>query len=364
MAIFGVGNCASALVQGIYYYGKQDYEKIPGLIHTVIGGYRLEDIEFVLAVDIDKRKVGKDLSEAIFSGSNCTVVFESDIPNTGVIVLKGQVLDGICEHTRDMFLVDEYQPEITEEILIKLLKESGVEIAVNYMPVGSTKATKFYARCCMKAGVGFINAMPVFIASDKRWAKAFERRGIPVLGDDVKSQVGATIVHRTLTKLFMDRGIKLLDTYQLNWGGNSDFKNMLSRSRLRDKKISKTSAVRSQIVGGIDDDNIHVGPSDYVPFLKDQKICEIKMRGEKFGGVPLLLDLKLEVIDSPNSGGVIVDAIRLMKLALDRGIGGPLYSASAYLMKHPTTPFDNEDQYCDEVAREMVEEYIRGDRER
>lgn len=362
VAIAGVGNCCSSLVQGRYYYKdvSSNDELVPGLMHNVLGGYKISDIEFVAAFDVDKRKVGKDLSEAIFAKPNCTTVFCNNIPKLGVIVKKGPVLDGVAKHMEDYpedqaFRVDEKTKPVN---VVEELKESGAEILVNYVPVGSENAAKFYANACLEAGVAFINAMPVFIASKEEWSNKFKAKGLPCIGDDVKSQVGATIVHRVLTKLFCDRGVKLDRTYQLNTGGNTDFMNMLERSRLKSKKISKTQSVQSQLPTPLEADNIHIGPSDYVPWQKDNKLCFIRMEGRKFGNVPIKLDLKLSVEDSPNSAGVIIDAIRCAKLGLDRKIGGTLISISSYAMKSPMI------QYPDSIAREMVEEFIAGKRER
>ncbi|HDN82983.1 MAG TPA: inositol-3-phosphate synthase [Candidatus Altiarchaeales archaeon] len=356
VAIAGVGNCASALIQGCYYYQDVDEnsDHVPGLMHNVLGGYKISDIEFVAAFDVDKRKVGKDLSEAIFTEPNCAMKF-CDVPELGVEVKKGPILDGIASTTKDSFLVDDKQ-EVCD--VASVLKESKADILINYLPVGSEKATRFYAEACLKAGVGFINAIPVFIASDPTWSKKFEENGLPVLGDDIKSQVGATIVHRALAKLFCDRGVKLERTYQINVGGNTDFLNMMERSRLKSKKISKTMAVQSILDKELEDENIHIGPSDYIPWLKDKKIAFIRLEGRKFGDAPISIELRLEVEDSPNSAGVMVDAIRCMKIALDRKISGPLISASAYFMKHPPK------QYPDSVAKEMVEKFVRGEIER
>jgi myo-inositol-1-phosphate synthase len=362
VAIAGVGNCASSLVQGVYYYknvGGSD-EPVPGLMHNVFGGYRVSDIEFVAAFDVDKRKVGKDLSQAIFAPPNCTKIFCKDIPKQNVVVQKAPVLDGVADHMKDYpeeqsFVIDEKNSavDVAEE-----LKKTGADVLINYMPVGSQQATEYYAQACLDAGVAFINCMPVFIVSNSDWEKRFAEKGIPAIGDDVKSQVGATITHRVLTKLFSDRGVKLERTYQLNTGGNTDFLNMLERKRLKSKKISKTEAVQSQLPVSLEPDNIHIGPSDFVPWQKDNKVCFIRMEGKKFGGVPLVLDLRLSVEDSPNSAGCMIDAIRACKLALDRGTGGKLDSISSYCMKHPPQ------QFPDNVAREMVEEFIKGKRER
>ncbi|MEM4347296.1 MAG: inositol-3-phosphate synthase [Candidatus Altiarchaeota archaeon] len=356
VAIIGVGNCASSLVQGVCYYKNIDGNSPPvsGLMHNVLGGYKISDIKFVAAFDVDKKKVGKDLSEAIFSKPNCTKKF-SDVPKLNVIVNKGPVLDGISETTRKIFEIDEKQKPVD---VADVLKKSKAEIAINYLPVGSEEATRYYANECLKANVAFINAMPVFIASSNEWVKKFQDRKLPLIGDDIKSQVGATILHRSLVKLFSDRGVKIENTYQLNFGGNTDFLNMLERQRLKSKKISKTEAVQSQLPKRISEENIHIGPSDYVPWLKDKKIAFIRIEGKKFGDIPITLECRLEVEDSPNSAGVMVDAIRCAKLALDRGVGGVLISASAYFMKHPPQ------QFSDSVAREMLEEFINGERER
>ena len=361
IAIAGIGNCASSLIQGIYYYRDVDNndELIPGLMHNVLGGYRISDIKLVNAFDIDKRKVGKDLSKAIFSLPNCTKVFYEDVPRMRVKVKMGPVLDGVAPHMKEYpedkrFVVSEEKPvDVAEE-----LKKSKADVLINYMPVGSQRATEFYANAALKAGCAFINCMPVFIVSEKSWADKFEKRNLPCIGDDVKSQVGATIVHRALMHLFSQRGVKIDDSYQLNVGGNTDFMNMLSRDRLKSKKISKTESVESQLSKRLDYDNLHIGPSDYVPYLKDNKLCFIRIDGRKFGNVPVKLDLKLSVEDSPNSAGCIIDAIRLIKLALDRKIGGALISPSAYFMKHPPK------QFSDDEARKMVEEFISGERER
>ncbi len=359
IAIIGVGNCASSLIQGIYYYRDKAPEDAIGLMHWDIGGYTPGDIEVVAAFDIDKRKVGKDVSEAIFAPPNCTTVFKKDIPEMGVKVMMGQVMDGVAPHMKEYpedetFVVSD-EPEAD---VVKVLKESGAEIALNYLPVGSENATRYYAECCLEAGVAFINCMPVFIASDNLWATKYREKGIPIVGDDIKAQIGATITHRTLAKLFADRGVKLDRTYQMNTGGNTDFLNMLARERLKSKKISKTEAVQSVLKEPLDPKNIHIGPSDYIPWLKDNKLCFLRMEGRIFGDVPMHIELRLSVEDSPNSAGCAIDAIRCCKLALDRGIGGPLISISAYTMKHPP------EQYPDNIAREMVEEFIQGKRER
>jgi myo-inositol-1-phosphate synthase len=359
IAIIGVGNCACSLIQGIHYYKNKSPEEAIGLMHWDIGGYRPYDIEVVAAFDIDKRKVGRDVSEAIFAKPNCTKIFHRDIPPTGVKVRMGRVLDGVAPHMKEYpedetFIVSEEK----EVDVVEVLKESGAHIALNYLPVGSEEAARFYANACLEAGVGLINCMPVFIASDKEFARRFEEKMLPIVGDDVKSQFGSTITHRTLAKLFTDRGVKLDRTYQLNTGGNTDFLNMLARERLKSKKISKTEAVQSVLDRPLIPKNIHIGPSDYVPWQKDNKICFLRMEGRIFGDVPINLELRLSVEDSPNSGGCTIDAIRCCKLALDRKIGGPLISISAYTMKHPPQ------QFPDEKAREMVKEYIQGVRER
>ena len=360
VAIAGVGNCACSLVQGVHYYANAAADPIPGIMHANFGGYKISSIKFVAAFDVDKRKVGKDLGEAIFEKPNCTIVFQKDIPKQNVIVQKGPVLDGIAEHMKNYpeertFLVDEKQKPVD---VAAELKKAKVDVLVNYMPVGSEEATKYYAKCCLDAGVAMVNCMPVFIASNPEWAKKFEERGLPVVGDDVKGVVGATIVHRVLAKLFSDRGVKLVNTYQLNVGGNTDFLNMKEQERLKSKKISKTESVQSQLPVSLDWEHIHVGPSDYVPFLNDKKIAFIRLEGRKFGDVPLSIELRLDVEDSPNSAGVVVDAIRAAKIGLDRKIAGPLISASSYLMKHPPQ------QFPDSVAKNMVEEFIKGERER
>jgi myo-inositol-1-phosphate synthase len=359
IAIIGVGNCASSLVQGMYYYKNKNPQDAIGLMYWDIGGYRPYDIEVVAAVDVDRRKVGKDVSEAIFSEPNCTKVFCKDIPRIGINVVMGKVLDGVAEHMKESpddetFLVSEEK----DENIVDLLKHSGAEIALNYLPVGSEEAARFYANCCLEANVAFINCIPVFIASDKEFAERFEQKGLPIVGDDIKAQIGATITHRTLAKLFTDRGVKLDRTYQLNTGGNTDFLNMLARERLESKKTSKTEAVQSVLNEPLERKNIHIGPSDYVPWQKDNKICFLRMEGRVFGDVPMNLELRLSVEDSPNSAGCVIDAIRCCRLALDRGVGGPLTSISAYTMKHPP------EQFPDDKARGMVEEFVQGKRER
>lgn len=358
VAIVGVGNCASSLIQGIEYYRAKNPEDAIGLMHWQIGGYRPGDIEVVAAYDIDSRKVGKDVSEAIFAPPNCTVRFCQDLPKTNTTVRMGRVLDGFAEHMANydpkytFVLADEKQP--TSKDVVNHLRDSGAEIMINYLPVGSENAVRFYARCALEAGIGFVNCMPVFIASDPDWARRFEEACLPVIGDDIKSQLGATIVHRVLTNLFKMRGVKLDRTYQLNTGGNTDFLNMLDRSRLSSKRISKTEAVQSQTKARLKDENIHIGPSDWVPWQKDNKVCFLRMEGRIFGDVPMNLELRLSVQDSPNSAGVGIDAIRCCKLALDRGEGGVIYSASAYFMKHPPL------QFTDDEAYQLVEDFING----
>jgi myo-inositol-1-phosphate synthase len=345
VAIAGVGNCSSSLVQGVEYYGDAaPDDEVPGLMHVVLGGYHVGDVDFVAAFDVDAAKVGLDLGKAIFSGQNNTVKF-AEVGDLGVQVQRGPTFDGLGEFYRDT--VEESPAEPVD--VAQALRDAKADVLVSYLPVGSEEAQRHYATACLEAGVGFVNAIPVFIASDPTWAKKFEVAGVPIIGDDIKSQVGATIVHRILTRLFEDRGVELDRTYQLNFGGNMDFKNMLERSRLKSKKISKTQSVTSQLDHTIEADNVHIGPSDHVPWLDDRKWCYIRMEGRNFGDVPLNLELKLEVWDSPNSAGVIIDAVRCAKLALDRGVGGPLLGPSAYFMKSPPV------QYRDEEARELVE---------
>jgi len=353
VAIIGVGNCASSLIQGIYYYKKaKETEFVPGLMHVNLGGYHVGDINFVAAFDIDKNKVGKDLAKAIFTKPNNTFKF-CDVPTTGVKIQRGMTHDGLGKYLSQII---QKAPGPTADI-VEILKETQTDVVINYLPVGSEEATKWYIEQVLDAGCGFINCIPVFIAREKYWQKRFADRGLPIIGDDVKSQVGATIVHRVLTRLFRDRGVRLERTYQLNFGGNTDFLNMLERERLESKKISKTTAVTSQLDYELDPDDIHVGPSDYVPWLTDRKFCHIRMEGRTFGDVPLNLELKLEVWDSPNSGGVVIDAIRCCKLALDRGLKGALIAPSAYFMKSPPV------QYTDDESRRLVEEFITGTQE-
>jgi myo-inositol-1-phosphate synthase len=350
VAIIGVGNCASSLVQGVYYYAKaKENEFIPGLMHVNLGGYHISDINFVAAFDIDKNKVGKDLSKAIYTPPNNTYKF-CDVPTTGVKVQRGMTHDGLGKYLSQII---EKAPGSTVDI-VKVLKDTKADVVLNYLPVGSEEATKWYIEQILAAGCGFVNCIPVFIGREKYWQGRFEEKGLPVIGDDIKSQVGATIVHRVLTRLFRDRGVKLERTYQLNFGGNTDFLNMLERERLESKKISKTNSVTSQLDYQIPPENIHVGPSDYVPWLKDRKFCHIRMEGTTFGDVPLNVEVKLEDWDSPNSAGVVIDAIRCCKLALDRGLKGALLGPSAYFMKSPPV------QYTDDEARRLLEEFIVG----
>jgi myo-inositol-1-phosphate synthase len=356
IAVAGVGNCASALIQGIYYYRDKRPEDAVGLMHWQIGGYTPGDIEVVAAFDIDRRKVGKDVNKAIFSEPNCTTVFCPDLPESGVMVRMGKILDGFSAHMRDYeekyTFVLAGEPEPDSDAVVKIIKDAGAEILLNYLPVGSEEATRFYAQCALDAGVGFINNIPVFIASDQNWAGRFKEKNIPLIGDDIKSQLGATITHRTLTDLFKKRGVKLERTYQLNTGGNTDFLNMLNQHRLISKKISKTEAVQAVAQKRLDNENIHIGPSDYVPWQKDNKVCFIRMEGKLFGDVPMELELRLSVEDSPNSAGVAIDSIRCAKLALENGEGGALIEPSAYFCKHPPRQFTDDDAY------HMIEAYI------
>jgi myo-inositol-1-phosphate synthase len=347
-AIIGVGNCASSLVQGVHFYrNAKPGEIVPGIMHANLGGYHIGDIEFAAAIDIDVNKVGKDLSEAIFTEPNCTLKF-SNVPKSGVKVVRGMTHDGLGLYLSKII---KKAPGQTADI-VKVLRDSGVDVVVSFLPVGSEEATKWYVEQILEAGCGFVNGIPVFIARENYWQKRFIKKGLPVIGDDIKSQVGATIVHRVLTRLFRDRGVKLERTSQLNVGGNTDFLNMLERARLESKKISKTNAVTSQLDYDIGSGNVHIGPSDYVSWLSDRKWAYIRMEGTTFGDVPLNAELKLEVWDSPNSAGVMIDAIRCCKLALDAGISGAIEAPSAYFMKSPPK------QLRDEEAREMVEEFI------
>ena len=362
IAVVGVGNCASSLIQGISYY--RDRSDTVGLMHHDVGGYTPADIEVVAAFDIDSRKVGRDVAEAIFALPNNTKVFSPNVPQTGVNVTMGRMLDGCSPHMRDyadgLTFVPADLPESTAGDIVRILHESGAEILVNYLPVGSEQAVRFYAECALSAGVAMLNCMPVFIASDPVWAGRFRERGIPIIGDDIKAQLGATITHRILTSLFTRRGVKLDRTYQLNTGGNTDFLNMTDRNRLASKRISKTEAVQSMTGVPLESENIHIGPSDFVPWQKDNKVCFLRMEGRLFGDVPMHLDIRLSVEDSPNSAGVAIDAIRCLKLALDRGIGGPLHAPSSFFMKHPPVQVSDDDAYigteafidgrCDEVV--------------
>ncbi len=349
VAIVGVGNCASSLVQGVEYYkNASPNEEVPGLMHVNLGGYHIRDIEFVAAFDVDKQKVGKDLADAIFSGPNNTVKFAS-VPKTGVKVHRGMTHDGIGKYLSQVI---EKAPGETADV-VGILKATKADVVVSYLPVGSEEATKWYVEQALAAGVAFVNNIPVFIAREPYWAKRFKQAGLPIIGDDIKSQVGATISHRVLATLFEDRGVHLERTYQLNVGGNTDFLNMLERERLESKKISKTNAVTSQVDHDMGADNVHIGPSDHVPWLSDRKWAYIRLEGRAFGDVPLNCEMKLEVWDSPNSAGIVIDAVRLIKLALDHGISGPLEWPSAYLMKSPPV------QHRDELAREEVEAFIR-----
>ncbi|HZN17349.1 MAG TPA: inositol-3-phosphate synthase [Micromonosporaceae bacterium] len=351
VAIVGVGNCASSLVQGVEYYRDADpADRVPGLMHVTFGDYHVSDVQFVAAFDVDAKKVGRDLAEAIVASENNTVKI-CDVPPTGVTVQRAPTLDGLGKYYRETITESDEAPVD----VVAALKAARVDVVVSYLPVGSEEADKFYAQCAIDAGCAFVNALPVFIASDPQWAARFEAAGLPIIGDDIKSQVGATIVHRALARLFEDRGVELQRTYQLNFGGNMDFLNMLERERLLSKKISKTQSVTSQVPHEMERGTVHIGPSDHVPWLDDRKWAYIRLEGKSFGDVPLNAELKLEVWDSPNSAGIIIDAIRAAKIALDRRIGGPVLSASSYFMKSPPV------QYTDEQAREAVEAFIRGD---
>ena len=353
IAIVGLGNCASSLVQGLEYYKDADpTQRVPGLMHVELGGYHIRDVEVVAAFDVDAKKVGKDVSEAIFTEPNNTIRF-SDVPPTGVTVMRGRTLDGLGTYYRDT-IVESDEPEVD---VVEVLRAARADVLISYLPVGSEQADRYYAQCAIDAKVAMVNALPVFLASDPVWAKRFADAGVPIVGDDIKSQVGATITHRVLAKLFEDRGVELDRTYQLNFGGNMDFKNMLERERLTSKKVSKTQSVQSQLEEPLSKENIHIGPSDHVPWLEDRKWAMIRLEGRNFGDVPLTIEMKLEVWDSPNSAGVIIDALRCAKVAKDRGIGGPLIGPSAYFMKSPPV------QFSDDMAREMVEEFILGDGE-
>ncbi|MEJ7771640.1 MAG: inositol-3-phosphate synthase [Geodermatophilaceae bacterium] len=351
VAIVGVGNCASSLVQGVEYYKDADpQDRVPGLMHVEFGDYHIRDIEFVAAFDVDAKKVGEDLSTAIGASENNTIKF-CDVPDTGVTVQRGHTFDGLGEYYREIVAESDAEPVD----VVQVLRNTRADVLVSYLPVGSEDAARFYAQCAIDAKVGFVNALPVFIASNPEWAAKFTEAGVPIVGDDIKSQVGATITHRVLAKLFEDRGVELLRTYQLNFGGNMDFMNMLERKRLQSKKISKTQSVTSQIPHEMAKADVHIGPSDHVPWLDDRKWAYVRLEGRSFGDTPLSLEYKLEVWDSPNSAGVIIDAIRAAKIARDRGIGGPLLSASSYFMKSPPV------QYADDDARDAVEAFIAGE---
>ena len=351
VAIVGVGNCASSLVQGVEYYRDADpAQRVPGLMHVDFGGYHVGDVEFVAAFDVDAKKVGRDLSEAIVASENNTITI-TDVPPLGVTVQRGHTFDGLGEYYREMVEESDEQPVD----IVQALKDAKVDVMVSYLPVGSEDADKFYAQAAIDAKVAFVNALPVFIASNPEWAQKFTDAGVPIVGDDIKSQVGATITHRVLAKLFEDRGVELLRTYQLNFGGNMDFMNMLERKRLQSKKISKTQSVTSQIPHEMQKADVHIGPSDHVPWLDDRKWAYVRLEGKSFGDTPLNLEYKLEVWDSPNSAGVIIDAVRAAKIAQDRGIGGPVLSASSYFMKSPPV------QYDDQQARDAVEAFIKGE---
>ena len=359
IAIVGVGNCASSLVQGIAHYQNGGANEQIGLMHWDLGGYRPKDINIVAAWDIDRRKVGKDVGKAIFEKPNCTAIFCDHVPDSGTIVEMGHILDGYSEHMaewpddRTFLVADAAEPD--KAAVVARLRETETDVLLNYLPVGSQKATEFYAECALEAGVAFVNNIPVFIASNEKWAKRFEDAGVPIIGDDIKAQLGATIVHRVLTDLFSKRGVKLERTYQLNTGGNTDFLNMLERTRLASKKVSKTEAVQSVAASRIGDENIHIGPSDYVAWQNDNKVCFLRMEGQLFGGVPMNLELRLSVEDSPNSAGVAIDMIRCAKLARDRGLAGPVKPAAAFFCKHPP------EQMPDDVAWAALEDFIAAD---
>ena len=354
VAIVGVGNCAASLVQGVHYYADADpAARVPGLMHVQFGPYHVRDIEFVAAFDVDAKKVGRDLSEAIVASENNTIKI-CDVPPLNVTVQRGPTLDGLGEYYREMITESDDEPAD----VVATLRAARADVLICYLPVGSEEAARFYAQCAIDAGVGFVNALPVFIASTPEWAQKFTDAGLPIIGDDIKSQVGATITHRVMAKLFEDRGVELLRTYQLNFGGNMDFMNMLERKRLQSKKISKTQSVTSQIPHEMAKADVHIGPSDHVPWLDDRKWAYVRLEGRSFGDTPLNLEYKLEVWDSPNSAGVIIDAVRAVKIALDRGIAGPILSASSYFMKSPP------EQYSDEDAHEAVEAFIAGTIER
>ncbi|WP_026555742.1 inositol-3-phosphate synthase [Arthrobacter sp. 35W] len=354
VAIVGVGNCAASLVQGVTYYQNADPQAtVPGLMHVEFGKYHVNDVTFAAAFDVDSKKVGLDLSDAIGASENNTIKI-ADVANLGVTVQRGHTLDGLGKYYRETIVESDAEPVD----IVAALREAAVDVMVCYLPVGSEDAAKFYAQAAIDAGVGFVNALPVFIAGTKEWADKFTAAGVPIVGDDIKSQIGATITHRVMAKLFEDRGVTLDRTYQLNVGGNMDFKNMLERDRLESKKISKTQAVTSNVEAELHADDVHIGPSDYVAWLDDRKWAFVRLEGRNFGDAPVSLEYKLEVWDSPNSAGVIIDAIRAAKIAMDRGVGGPILSASSYFMKSPP------EQYNDDIAKEKVEAFIRGDIER
>lgn len=359
IAIVGIGNCASSLIQGIHYYENKTAEDAIGLMHWKIGDWEPSDIEVVAAFDIDKRKVGKTVDEAIFAKPNCTTIFQEEIPKYETKVSMGHILDGIAPH------MNKYEEDYTFEIaneepvdVVEVLKESGAEILLSYLPVGSEKAARFYAQACLDAEIAYVNCMPVFIVSDPEWEAKFREKGIPAVGDDIKAQIGATITHRTLANLFKERGVKLDHTYQINTGGNTDFLNMLNRDRLDSKKESKTEAVQAVLAERMDEHDIHIGPSDYVPWQKDNKLCFLRMEGRTFGDVPMNIELRLSVEDSPNSAGCVIDAVRCCKLGLERGIGGQLTSISSYVMKHPP------EQVTDDEAAANTNAFIAGELER
>jgi len=357
VALIGVGNCASSLVQGVHHYSDRN-NHTNGLIHPIIGGYGPGDLEFVLAIDTDARKVGLDLAEAVFAPPNCTTVFARDIPPTGVKVMMGQVLDGMAGHMLDAGargFVRADAPEADKAAIVAALRAAKTDVLVNYLPVGSEEAARFYMECALEAGVAVVNCIPVFIASDPQWERRFAEKRLPIVGDDIKAQLGATIVHRVLSNLFRQRGVEVNRTYQLNTGGNTDFMNMLDRGRLASKKESKTDAVQSSFAEPIGDDDIHIGPSDYIPWLNDNKLCFLRMEGELFGGVPMNLELRLSVEDSPNSAAVVLDAVRCCKVALERGVGGALVGPSAFFCKHPAQ------QFSDDLAAQLTEEFIAGE---
>src|SRR4051794_6134433 len=351
VAIVGVGNCASSLVQGIAHYSNGGANEQIGLSHWDLGGYRPKDLKIVAAWDIDRRKVGRDVSEAIFAPPNCTAIFCDHVPETGTKVRMGPILDGIAEHMANFpdersFMLADGEREPTRDDVVQVLRDTGTDVLVNYLPVGSQQATEFYAECALEARVAFVNCIPVFIGSDESWGRRFEEAGVPVIGDDIKAQLGATIVHRVLTDLFHKRGVKLDRTYQLNTGGNTDFLNMLERKRLASKKLSKTEAVQSVAAERLADNDIHIGPSDYVPWQNDNKVCFVRMEGQLFGGVPMELDLRLSVEDSPNSAGVAIDMIRCAKLARDRGLAGPIIPVAAAYCKHPPEQMTDDDAFA------------------